>query len=50
MKWPPTAQDLEDMSVLPPELQIFLSYSMFGKEEKLSERQQRLISSIGQVC
>lgn len=52
LKWPPTAHDLAATDyVLPPSLATFLSYVLSGKSTTHSDKDQRLIASIGQdIC
>lgn len=50
IRWPPMAQDLRtEDSVIPQQLHKFLSCLLFGKPNKESSKQHRLVESIGQV-
>ena len=51
MPWPPSVEDLNSMNDIPEDFERFLSTLMFDKTENLSQKDTRLLYSLGQdIC
>ena len=49
--WPPTEEYLQNMEIIPSQLQKSLSYLISGKSDNHTTRVNRLMNSIGQdIC